>query len=53
MSKNAFNFLNRFVTASMLVVSLIACQQMPENNNNTFNFPGDRTWENYRTSDRP
>ena len=41
MSKNVVGILNRFLTASMLVVSLIACQQMPEDNINTFNFQED------------
>ena len=48
MSRNAFSFLNRFLTASMLVVSLIACQEMPENNDNTFNFSDNPTLQNYR-----
>ncbi len=48
MSRNAFSVLNRLLTASMLVVSLIACQQMPEYNNKTFNFSGNPTFQNYR-----
>ncbi len=33
MSNNALKTLNRLFTASMLVVSLIACQEMPEAKN--------------------
>lgn len=32
-SNNLFAFINRSFTAVLLVVLLIACQQMPENNN--------------------
>ena len=41
MSKNVVGILNRLLTASMLVVSLIACQQMPDDSTNTFNFQED------------
>lgn len=40
MSKNALVIFHRLLTASMLVVSLIACQQMPDNNN-SLNFQND------------
>jgi hypothetical protein len=33
MSENHWRVINQLLTASMLVVALIACQQMPENNN--------------------
>jgi hypothetical protein len=32
-SNNLLAFINRLFTAVLLVVLLIACQQMPENNN--------------------
>ena len=32
-SNNLFAFINRSFTAVLLVILLIACQQMPENNN--------------------
>ena len=40
MSKNALVIFNRLLTASMLVVSLIACQHMPDNSDN-LNFHQD------------
>ena len=42
MSKNAIIIFNRLLTALMLVASLMACEQMRDNNNKTFNYQSDR-----------